>query len=112
MSATPSAAAPGLFATVGILRVMLGLTAVFLAPLALFADREPEGWLVLPVYIAPVLAILLFWGLLLDLIMARVFMAEKAPEAAAPYRRVLRYDGVLLGILVFSWTPFFYGLVA
>lgn len=102
---------PSLLGTIGLLRLLLGLFTLAIAPLALFAANEPVGWYVVPVYLGPVFAILLFWGLLLDLIMTKVFMAEKSPEVVARYRSVLHFDLALLAILLLAWLPFFYGLV-
>ncbi len=101
----------GLLGSIGFLRAMLGLVVLCIAPLSWFAGHEPIGWYVIPVYIAPVFAILLLWGLMLDLIMTRVFMSEPATEGGVSYGLVMRYDLVLLAILILSWGPFFYQLV-
>jgi len=108
---TSATVPPGFFTAIGFLRLMLGVVTLFLAPLAFFAASEPVGWRVLPVYIAPVLVILLFWGIMLDLIMARVFMAEKTPEEAYPYGLAMRFDLSLMFILLAAWGPFFYSLL-
>lgn len=102
----------GLLASIGFLRAMLGIVVLVIAPLSWFAGHEPKGWYVMPVYIAPVLAILLLWGLILDLIMARVYMSEPATEGSVSYDLVMRFDLALLAILLLSWAPFFYKLVA
>lgn len=101
----------GLLAHIGFLRTMLGLVVLCIAPLSWFAGHEPIGWYVLPVYIAPVLAVLLLWGLLLDLIMIRIYMSEPATEGGVSHGLAMRFDLVLLALLALSWGPFFYGLV-
>ncbi len=102
----------GLLASIGFLRAMMGLVVLGIAPLSWFAGHEPIGWYVMAVYVAPVLAILLLWGLMLDLIMTRVYMSEPATEGGISYGLVMRYDLALLAILLLSWGPFFYRLVA
>lgn len=102
----------GFFSRIGFLRVLFALSVAVCAPMALYAQEEPLGWLVFPVYVAPVLVILLFWGLLFDMLMSRVFMSDKQGEARAPHRTVLWLDATLIVVLLLSWLPFFYSLVA
>ncbi|MDZ7754337.1 MAG: hypothetical protein U5S82_22515 [Gammaproteobacteria bacterium] len=109
---TSSVPQRGLLASIGFLRTMLGLVVLVIAALSWFAGSEPTGWYVLPVYVAPVLAILLLWGLILDLIMTRVYMSEPATEDGPSYGLVMRFDLALFAILLVSWGPFFYKLVA
>lgn len=102
----------GLLSRIGFLRALLGTLVLCVAPLSWFSGHEPTGWYVIPVYIAPVFAILLLWLLMLDLIMSRVHMSEPAVEGGISYSLVVRLDLVLLAILVLSWAPFLYRLVA
>ncbi len=92
---------------VGLLRWLLAGVVAACVALAPFAGGEAHGWRVVAVYVAPVMAVLTFWGLLFDLVMARALMSDHDGPAREPYRRVLRFDGVLTGILVLAWAPFF-----
>lgn len=79
--------------------------------MAFFADVEPSGWRIFPVYVAPVLVVILIWVLLFDLLMSRVLMGEKSPQARLPYKMVMRLDGALLLAILLFWGPFYYGLL-
>lgn len=101
----------GLLKDLGPMRVLLlGLVALCM-PLALWADVEPVGWGVLSAYIAPAIAVLLVFVLLLDALMSRVFAIDKSPEELPLQRLRIRAD--LLGVLAIglSWGPFYYGLL-
>lgn len=92
---------------------MLGTLILIMLPLSFLADAEPVGWLVIPALVAPVLIVLVFWGLLLDLLMAWVFLKDSQDAAVrGHYRGVLKYDVLLLIALVAFWGRFYYQLVA
>lgn len=101
---TPDAPAPG---GVGVLRLLFAGLVLACVALAPFAGGEAHGWRTVAVYVAPVLAVLIFWLLLFDLLMARVLMSDHRGPAREGFRRVLRFDGVLLALLTLAWTPFF-----
>ena len=108
----PPARTPSqLISRLGPLRLGLAVLVALCLPMAFFANVEPSGWRVIPVYVAPVLVVILIWVLLLDLLMSRVLMAEKPPQARQPYQMVMRLDGALLVALLVFWGPFYYGLV-
>lgn len=101
----------GLLKDLGPLRVLLlGMVALCM-PLALWADAVPEGWGVLSAYIAPAVAVLLVFVLLLDALMSRVFAIDKSPEELPLSRLRIRAD--LLGVLAIAltWGPFYYSLL-
>lgn len=106
-----SAEPAGLLSRVGPLRVGLAVLVVLCLPLVFFANAEPVGWRIIPVYVAPTLVVILIWLLLFDLLMSRVLMSEKPPEARGQYRLALRLDGALLFALLAFWGPFFYALL-
>jgi len=92
----------------------LGMSALVLTclPLALLRGEEATDWFVLLNYIAPVLVLLFFFMLLLDMLMNRVFMAEKPATEQQRHRLAIGLDFLLLvGILLF-WGPFFFDLLA
>lgn len=97
---------------IGFLRLLLaGITAVCL-PLVFLANGEPDGLMAIPVYVAPVLMVLIFWGLLFDMLMARVLGGDTDDaQRKAHFRNVLRFDVLeLLAILAF-WGPYYFALV-
>lgn len=96
----------------GPLRIALALLVASCLPLAFLAGAGTEGWGSVATYVAPVLAVLLFWVVLLDLLMARVMSGTGTPEAEARLRAVLRWDLTLLAALLLFWGPYFYGLLA
>lgn len=93
----------------GALRVALAAAAL---PLIVFATRPGtlpvyEGFAVLPTLLMPVLAPVVLMLLLLDALMARVFMFEKTGAERARYRRIVTVDLVLSAALTLAWLPFF-----
>lgn len=89
------------------MRLALLLLAVASYPMALFADMEPQGFGVFAAYIMPSLVVILFFVLLFDALMNRVFMIEQEqPEVA---RRRLRMYLSLAAVagLVLCWLPYF-----
>ena len=96
---------------VGPLRWALAAAVLATTVLMPWSGGEPHGWHAIPVYVAPVLAILLFWVLLLDILMAKVFMGEGEVHARRS-RGVIRLHLVLLLVLVLVWGPSFLRLVA
>lgn len=93
----------------GVLRLMLATLVLVLAGLSLYAPGpiEYEGWKVIPTLIAPVIAPIVFMGVLLDLLMARVWMIEAEPPVRRRLNLVTILDLVLLAILLFSWWDYF-----
>ncbi|MEJ2575748.1 MAG: hypothetical protein P8106_03420 [Gammaproteobacteria bacterium] len=98
---------------VGAMRlVLLGFT-VLLLPLSFGSDADPTtGMGVLLAYVAPALVVLLFFVLLLDALMNRVFMIERDAPARRPFRLRLRLDLAAVALLLVFWGAFFYDLVA
>lgn len=78
---------------------------VFCAPFSR-VDADYEGWTAITSLVAPVLATISIFVLLLDILMCQVFSLEKPPEARQDYRYIMRSNGVLLGLVVLSWLPF------
>ena len=101
----------GLLARLGPLRAGLAVFVLACLPLAFFAGREPEGWYILPVFVAPVMVVIFIWLLLFDMLMSRVLAGEKPPAEQARLHFALRVDVVLLVALLLFWGPFFYSLV-
>jgi len=98
---------------VGPLRVLLGILALVLAALAQprGAEIAVEGWAMASTLIAPSLVPLLIFGLMLDMLVSRVWMSGASAEKRARQRLIIRYDGVLLVLVVIAWAPFSSSLV-
>lgn len=99
-------------ARVGTLRIVLALVTIICMPLVFFSGGYEVvwDWSMIPNHVVPGLVVIIVWGLLFDMLMARVFMAEKEGAARERYKTVLKLDGLLLlGMCVF-WGPFFWAL--
>lgn len=94
----------------GALRITLFSVVLLLVPFAFFTNAEPVGWGVLPAYVAPALAVILIFVLLLDTLMCRVFMSEQSDPQRQNFRAKIRVNLLGLLIIVLSWGPFFYAL--
>lgn len=74
------------------------------APGSEFNFNWPE---ILPTLIAPVLTPLVFFGLLLDTLMAPILRSQYQDAARRRYRWVIILNIVLLVLLVLRWYPFY-----
>lgn len=95
------------FSKIGPLRLALLALAVVCYPLVLFADMEPEGIGVITAYVIPALVVILFFVLLLDALMNRVFMVEQTDQIRARNRLRMRADLLVAAGLVLSWISWF-----
>ncbi len=91
----------------GPLRLVLLSLALLCCPLVLLADMEPVGIGVLTAYVVPALVVILFFLLLLDALMNRVFMVEQAAQTVARHRLRMRADLLVAALLVASWFSWF-----
>ncbi len=98
---------PPLLANLGPLRMALLALALLCCPLVWLADSEPEGIGVLFAYVVPALIVILFFILMLDALMNRVFMVEQDSDTVARYRLRLRADLLVAAVLVISWFGWF-----
>ena len=98
-----------IFSRLGALRMALLLIALSFYPMAWFADSEPEGFGVITAYIT-FLVVMLFFVLLLDALMNRLFMADKEGEARQVARTRMWLDLLVFIGLVLIWSPYFYGI--
>lgn len=99
-------------AELGALRIALFCFTVFFILVEPAPGSPPvtEGWALLRTMIAPVFAPLIMMLLLLDALMARVFMAEKEGEARLRFRRIVRTDLLFALLLLLFWLPYFMAL--
>ncbi|WP_148307721.1 hypothetical protein [endosymbiont of unidentified scaly snail isolate Monju] len=96
-----------LLAGLGPMRMMLLALALLCSPLVWLADSEPEGIGVLFAYVVPALVVILFFILMLDTLMNRVFMIEQDSDTVARHRLRLRADLLVAAVLVASWFGWF-----
>lgn len=101
-----------LWSNIGALRLTLLGFVICLLPLVFFSDAEPTGTGVVWAYVVPALVIILFFVLLLDALMNRVFMLEQTETALRSLRLRLRADLLAVGLLLLFWGPYYYRLLA
>ena len=96
-----------LIARLGTLRVILLMSALICSPMVWLADSEPEGIGVITAYVVPSLVIMLFFVLLLDAMMNRIFMLEQTGQHKADRRLRMWSALVTVAIMVTFWVPYF-----
>ena len=97
------------FAELGPLRLMLALLVllvVLLAP-ASFGEMRLDWPMVMPTVVAPAVAPILFFVLMLDMLMTRVLMSSADAPGRARLRRAFWFDLGVTVLLVAAWGPFF-----
>ena len=95
---------------IGELRTMLMSTAVICVSFIPFTSNEVryEGWGLFPDVLAPVVSIVLVFGILLDMLMSRVFYAANEGEAKEKFAFIFKMEGLALLALIGLWGPYFY----
>lgn len=96
--------------TIGFLRALLVSFGVILIILSWFAGDAVvyHGWAVIPSVIAPVLVVLLVWGMLFDMLMSAVFLSSGDGKSPAHYRMVLWVNALIIALILVSWLPFYW----
>ncbi|MFP5349815.1 MAG: hypothetical protein ACLGHO_08220 [Gammaproteobacteria bacterium] len=96
----------------GALRWMLIVAVIVVITLAPTPGTPASysGWLLVRTVLAPVLAPLLAMVLLLDALMARVFMAELEGAPRRRLRGIVLLNLLLTGVLVLYWVPYYSAL--
>ena len=92
---------------VGAMRLTLIGAALLSLPMVLFADMQPSGIGVMTAYIIPAVVVLLFFVLMLDALMNRVFMIEQPPEVQSLKRMRMWLDLATGGALLLIWGAYF-----
>lgn len=95
----------------GALRVFLTTLVLTCLPMVFFATGEAWGWHAIPSYVAPALVVLIIWGLLFDMLMAKVLMGEQQGQARDRFQTILLTDAILLVALLSFWGPFYVSLL-
>jgi hypothetical protein len=101
------------FRELGALRLLHGAFLLILILSAPFAGEVAarsgiEMW---PSLIAPALVPMFFFVIPLDITMCLISKSGAATDARARYNRAIKYDLVLLALLLIAWVPFFAKLV-
>ena len=97
---------------VGFLRLAMAALVLGSLPFVFYPGEDDSGWRVIPVHVAPVIALMLIWILPFDMLMSRVFMGEKEGRGRDHYKAVIKFDTLLLAALFLFWAPFFLKLLA
>lgn len=102
-----------LFRKVGTLRVLHALFLLTLILSAPFAGGESarSGLAMWPTLIAPALVPIFVFVLPLDMTMAAISRSGESGEERARLTTVLRFNLVLLALLLGAWLPFFLSLL-
>ena len=82
------------------------LLAIILRP----APGSPvvtEGWALVPLLMAPVMAPLVVTVLLLDALMARIFLADAEGALRGHYRLAILFNLLLAGVTSAYWLPYY-----
>jgi len=96
----------------GPLRILLALSALALIvmPSPPGTELSYSGWGLYASLVAPALAPIVLMGLLLDLLMTRVWLSELEGQARRAMRSVAWLDLALVIALCLAWLPFFMSL--
>ncbi|HEC13970.1 MAG TPA: hypothetical protein ENI80_12130 [Acidiferrobacteraceae bacterium] len=94
---------------VGVLRVILHGFSLVVIGFSRIADGPPvyTGWEIVPSLIIPALVPIVFFVLLLDMMMAMVFMVDRTGEVRRRFRTIALIDLALVIALFFFWLQYF-----
>jgi len=96
-----------LLARIGPLRIALLALAIACYPMVLLSDMQPQGIGVFTAYVTPSLVVILFFVLLLDALMNRVFMIDLSGEERGQRRLRMWLDLAAVAGLLLFWAPYF-----
>lgn len=99
----------GYFRQLGVLRTALLAGSVLVMVVAPDGDARTvyEGMGFVETVVFPALAPLFLVGLLLDALMARVWMSDVSPEEVARLRLIIRSELLVALVLTIAYAPFF-----
>lgn len=95
---------------IGALRTGLAIATIVVMAAAPFADGSTHmhDWRLFPSVIAPTLMMMLVFTLPLDITMAYVFMSDASEIERQRLRVIIRFEALLLVLMVLSWIPFMF----
>ncbi len=99
---------------IGVLRALLAAMTLALVATAPFADHAANfsGVQLYTNVIGPALAMIVVFVFLLEMTMTGVFMANTQARERRRYRHILWLEAGLFSLLLASWSPFLFGLMA
>ncbi len=94
------------------LRIILSIVALLLVIFATKPGTEAilHGLAMIPTLILPVIAPIVFFVLLLDTLMLKVFLTDKEGREKKIYRISIYINLLLVGLLLARWYPYINGL--
>ncbi len=97
-----------LFKYLGPLRSGLTILTLTVMAAAPFADGtvHMHDWRLFPSVIAPTIVMMLAFTFPLDLTMTRIFMEDAGPEERRRLAGIMRFEAILLFLMLVAWTPF------
>ena len=99
-------------ARIGILRLVLAALVAASFPLVLAQDAQlSEMWQVAVRQVTPAVVLMVFWAIPLDVLMAKIYMAERDESVRRRYQAIIRFDLALMGTMILVWGPFFLRLL-
>ncbi len=91
---------------IGWLRAGMLALSILSLPCAFIREVESTFWSVLIVHTAPGFAFLMIWSIPFDVVLAKVFMADKSEAEQADYRLAIKADWVVWAAMVLAWGWF------
>ena len=91
---------------------MLAGIIVASLPLVFMQDAALSPmWKITVGQVTPAIILMVFWAVPLDILMARIYMSERDDALRQRYRRIIRFDLTLMGVMLVGWGPFFLRVV-
>ena len=94
-----------------LLLLALAAAVIVLIPLS-GGGAVYSGWKLVTTVIAPVMAPIVFMVVLLDALMARVFLSEAAPAERGRLKTIIVIDLLAALLIMARWLPYFLSLRA
>ena len=91
---------------IGWLRSGILALSVLSLPCAFIREVDSTFWSVLIVHTAPGFAFLMIWSIPFDVVLAKIFMADKPAAEQADYRLAIKVDWVVWAAMVLVWGWF------
>ncbi len=98
-------------AHIGVLRIAVAIIAVSFLPFVFFDGQSQSVLGIVATQAVPGLVLFMIWALPFDMIMARVFMADKQGPERDRHKTVIKLDLAIMVLLLVFWGPFFFSLL-
>ena len=99
---------------IGVLRFLLVILAATVILASQFTGDEAaySGWAMIPTLIVPAVAPIVFFVLLLDMMMAAVFMVDKQGDERKRFKFIVNLDLLLVVGMLVAWVPYFISIAS